>query len=136
MANIARPTVSAPPRPLSPHLTVFRPLITMVMSIFHRITGAANYVGTLLVLWWLVAIARGPEPFEVVRSFFGSWLGRLILFYYTWNLMHHMLGGVRHLVWDTGVGFTKPARDQLAWGTLIGSVSLTILIWAIALWNR
>lgn len=118
-------------RPLSPHLQVFRPLITMIMSIFHRITGGALYVGTLLVAWWLVAAASGPGYYEWVNGFFGSIVGRLILFAYTWTLVHHMLGGIRHLVWDTGLGLEKPYRDQIAWATLLGSVGLTLLIWGI-----
>ena len=93
----------------------------MVMSIFHRITGAALYFGTLLVAWWLVAAASGPEYYAWVNGFFGSFLGRLILFGYTWALIHHMLGGIRHLIWDTGYGLEAPIRNRIAWATLAGS---------------
>ncbi len=123
-------------RPLSPHLQVFRPLITMVMSILHRITGAALYFGTLLVAWWLIAAASGPNYFAWVDSFFGSFLGRLILFGYTWALMHHMLGGLRHFVWDMGAGFELPVANRMAWATIIGSVTLTILIWVVGYMAR
>lgn len=123
-------------RPLSPHLQVFRPLITMVMSILHRITGAALYFGTLLVAWWLIAAASGPDYFALVDGFFGSFLGRLILFGYTWALVHHMLGGLRHFVWDMGAGFELPVANRMAWATIIGSVVLTILIWVIGYMAR
>ena len=116
-------------RPLSPHLQVFRPLITMVMSIAHRITGAVLYSGTLLVAWWLVAAAIGPAYFDFVNGLFGSVLGRLVLFAYTWALVHHMLGGLRHFIWDLGRGFSRATADRMAWATLIGSAGLTILIW-------
>jgi len=118
-------------RPLSPHLQVFRPLITMVMSIAHRITGAALYFGTILVAWWLMAAASGPEQFAIVDGFFGSLFGRLILFGYTWALVHHMLGGIRHFFWDMGAGFELSTANRVAWATIIGSVMLTILIWII-----
>ena len=119
-------------RPLSPHLTIVRPLITMVMSIVHRITGMGLYFGMVLLAWWLLAAATGPGAFETANAFFGSWFGRLILFGFTWALLHHLLGGVRHLIWDTGVGFSVRARNGLAWATLIGSVVLTLLVWVVA----
>jgi succinate dehydrogenase / fumarate reductase cytochrome b subunit len=116
-------------RPLSPHLTVYRMPITMTMSIIHRITGGALYFGTLLVAVWLMAAASSEATFDWVNWAFGSWLGRLVLFGYTWALMHHMLGGVRHLVWDTGAGLEKHTASNIAWATLAGSIALTLLIW-------
>jgi succinate dehydrogenase cytochrome b subunit len=116
-------------RPLSPHLTVYRPPITMTMSIIHRITGGALYFGTLLVAVWLMAAASSETTFDSVNWAFGSWLGRLILFGYTWALMQHMLGGVRHLLWDTGAGLEKHTASKIAWATLAGSIALTLLIW-------
>ncbi len=118
-------------RPLSPHLSIYRPMLTMMMSIVHRITGSALYVGTLLVVWWLVAAAIGPSAFAIVDGFFGSILGRLILFGYTWALVHHMLGGIRHFVWDLGHGFGPEAREILARATIAGSVIVTVLIWIV-----
>lgn len=120
-------------RPLSPHLQVYRWPITMTMSILHRVTGGALYFGTLLLAWWVIAAAAGPGPFSVVSWVLGSWIGLLVLFGYTWALIHHLLGGLRHFVWDVGAGFTKSARDNLAWANIIGSVALTILIWIVAL---
>ena len=118
-------------RPLSPHLQVYRPMLTMMMSITHRITGIGLYFGALLVAWWLVSAAVGGEYFALVNGFFGSWFGRLILLGYTWALLHHALGGMRHLLWDTGRGFDLDRVEWLARANLIGSLVLTIVVWAI-----
>lgn len=126
MAEVRAPA----PRPLSPHLQIYRWSWTMTMSIFHRVTGGALYVGISLLAIWLVALASGPGAFEAVHGFFGSWFGRLVLFGYTWVLMHHMLGGVRHLIWDFGHGMEPEQRVWMARLTLIGSVALTLLLWA------
>jgi succinate dehydrogenase / fumarate reductase, cytochrome b subunit len=120
-------------RPLSPHLQIYTPLVNMVMSILHRITGAALYVGTLILAWWLVSIALGERHYALFTSVAGSWPGRLVLFGYTWALMHHMLGGIRHFIWDTGRGFALASVDRLAWATAIGSALLTLAVWAIGL---
>ncbi|MBM6593554.1 succinate dehydrogenase, cytochrome b556 subunit [Microvirga pudoricolor] len=120
------------PRPLSPHLQIYRMTWTMVMSVVHRITGLALYGGIALFAIWLVALASGPRYFDGVQWFFGSPVGILLLFVYTWILMHHMLGGVRHLVWDFGHGMEPGQRYNMARFTLVGSVSLTLLIWIVA----
>ncbi len=122
-------TTQAPERPLSPHLQIYRPLINMVMSILHRLTGAALYLGTLLLAWWLIAAASGPDYFAFVNGLFASWFGRLVLFGYTWALIHHMLGGIRHLIWDAGHGFEIGTVDRLCWATIAGSVTLTLIVW-------
>ena len=119
-------------RPLSPHLSIYKPIPTMVMSILHRITGVALYFGTFLFAWWLFAAAASPAYFEWVNAFFASWFGRLVLFGYTWALMHHLAGGLRHFLWDTGRGFDKHFSTKLAWATLAFSISATVLIWIIA----
>jgi succinate dehydrogenase / fumarate reductase cytochrome b subunit len=116
-------------RPLSPHLSIYRPMLTMLMSIAHRITGVGNAVGFLLLAWWLVAIAAGPGQYAVVSSFFASIPGRALLFLFSWSLIHHMLGGIRHLIWDTGHGLDKVSIEIFALATIIGSTVLTILIW-------
>ena len=92
-------------RPLSPHLQVYRPQITSVLSIAHRITGVALVAGTLLLTWWLVAAAYGPEQFATVQGFIGSWIGQLLLWGFTFALFYHLGNGVRHLAWDFGWGF-------------------------------
>ena len=116
-------------RPLSPHLQIYRWPITMTMSILHRVTGGALYVGTLLLAWWLLAAATSPSAFAWVQWVIGSPIGLLILFGYTWALMHHMLGGIRHLIWDTGAGLKKETASKLAWATLAGSLVLTVAVW-------
>ncbi len=128
MAEVKAPA----PRPLSPHLQIYRWSWTMAMSIVHRATGGALYVGIALVAIWLVALASGPEAFEEVQEFFGSPFGYLILFGYTWALLQHMIGGVRHLIWDFGYGMEPAERINMARFTLIGAVALTLLIWILA----
>ena len=127
MADIKAPVE----RPLSPHLFIYKPTLTMLMSIAHRVTGAGLYFGTLLLAWWLLAAAIGPNAYAGIGSFMSSFLGRLILFGYTWALMHHMLGGIRHLIWDSGRGFGVYEREWLAIASLVGSISLTIVIWVL-----
>ena len=118
-------------RPLSPHLTIYRPMLTMTMSIVHRITGTALYVGTLLLVWWLLAAASGPAAYATFQSVAGSFIGRIVLFGYTWTLLHHMLGGARHLIWDTGRGFGAAEREWLVRANLVGSITLTIILWVV-----
>jgi len=115
-------------RPLSPHLHIYRPTLTMMMSIVHRITGFANYFGTLLLAWWLTA-AASPSAYAKFQWFAGSWIGRLILFGYTWSVIHHMLGGIRHLIWDAGRGFGPKEREWLVAANLISSIAITLLLW-------
>jgi len=121
-------------RPLSPHLSIYRPMLTMMMSIMHRITGAALYVGTLLIVWYLIAAASGPQAFATAAWFFRSIFGELILFGFSWALFHHALGGIRHMIWDAGHGFQPAERERLAQATLIGGLVLTIALWIGALW--
>ena len=118
-------------RPLSPHIQVYSLQINMVMSIIHRMTGAALYFGTLLLAYWLIAAASGPEAFNYANELFGSLLGRLVLLGYTWALLHHMFGGIRHLIWDTGNGFSLGTVDVLCWLSLIASLACTVLIWVV-----
>ncbi len=122
-----------PERPLSPHLQVYASPINMVMSILHRITGAALYFGSLLLAWWLVAAATGPDYFDFVNSLFSSLIGRVVLFGYTWALMLHMIGGIRHFIWDTGRGYELKTIDRLCWSSAVASVVLTALIWLAVL---
>ena len=120
-------------RPLSPHIQIYRWRLTFLMSGFHRVTGMVLYFGIVLLVWWLVAAASGPRAFDFANGVLGSWLGLLILFGFSWGLIHHMLGGLRHFIWDFGVGLGKPARDQIALATIVGSVAITVALWAIGL---
>jgi succinate dehydrogenase / fumarate reductase, cytochrome b subunit len=123
-------------RPLSPHLSIYSPLINMVMSILHRITGGALYFGTLLLAAWLISAAMGEKTYAMVNQLFAHPLGKLVLFGYTWALFHHMLGGLRHFIWDTGRGFQIWQVNLMSWLTIIGSVSLTLAAWGLALMLR
>jgi succinate dehydrogenase / fumarate reductase cytochrome b subunit len=120
-------------RPLSPHLQIYRLTLTFMMSGMHRITGAGLYFGMPLFAWWLIAAASGPNAYGKVQWFMGSFIGQLILLGYTWALLHHTLGGLRHLIWDTGRGFGPNEREWLAVATLVGSVGLTVVLWLLGL---
>ena len=106
----------------------------MTMSIVHRATGIANYAGTVLLVIWLGAAASGQEALNVVNDIYGSWFGQLVLFGFTWSLIHHMLGGIRHFIWDFIIGMEPGQREALAWANLIGSIVLTLLVWTIFVW--
>ena len=125
MANVTKN------RPLSPHLQVYRFIPTMAMSIMHRITGAALYFGMILIAAWLVAAASGEESFNQANALFGSLVGQIILFGFTWALLHHLLGGLRHIMWDLGYGFEKEFSTKLAKANLAASIALTILVWIV-----
>lgn len=133
MAELKAGTATGPQRsrPLSPHLQIYRPMLTMMMSIVHRITGAALYFGMLLLAWWLIAAASGPNAYANFEWFMGTFIGRVVLFGYTWALFHHLLGGLRHLIWDTLHGLEPTERELLTLWTLIGSVTLTLVVWGI-----
>ncbi|GHD39240.1 succinate dehydrogenase, cytochrome b556 subunit [Thalassobaculum fulvum] len=125
--------MSADRRPLSPHLQIYKPQLTSVLSISHRITGIALAVGTLLLTWWLLAAAAGPDAFAAVQGFLGSWLGYLILFGFSYALMYHLCAGIRHLFWDAGYGFELETVYKSGWATVIASAVLTVIAWAIAI---
>jgi succinate dehydrogenase / fumarate reductase cytochrome b subunit len=122
------------PRPTSPHLQIYKFTITMTTSIVHRITGVGLYGGMLLLVAWLGAAALGEQPLSVVNAIFGSWFGQLILFCFTWALFQHLLGGIRHFIWDSGRGFEPGVRENIAWANVIGAIILTLLAWAIFVW--
>ena len=133
MAEVnTRPASPESRRPLSPHLQIYSPMLTMMMSIVHRITGAGLYLCTLLIAWWLIAASMDAKTFATASWALGSPLGRLVLFGFTWSLFHHLLGGLRHFVWDLGYGMDHPQREYLAQATLIGGIVLTIIVWALA----
>lgn len=123
--------MSAHNRPLSPHLQVYKPQLTSVLSISHRATGIALAVGTLLLVWWLVAAAAGGEAFDTAQGFFGSWFGILVLFGFSYALMYHLCNGIRHLFWDAGYGFELETAEKANMMTLGGTVVLTVVAWII-----
>jgi succinate dehydrogenase / fumarate reductase, cytochrome b subunit len=118
-------------RPLSPHLQIYRPMLSMMMSIIHRITGAALFFGMVLLVWWLFSASYSDSYFDLVQAFFGHWFGRLVMFGFTWALVHHLLGGIRHFIWDAGKGFELATVERMVRANLIGSIVLTVLIWVI-----
>ncbi len=127
--------MAPPSRPLSPHLLIYKWEITLAMSILHRITGVGLYMGMALLTWWLVAAAMGGPTLETVHWVMGTWLGQLVLFGFTWALFHHLLGGLRHFVWDMGAGFSREMRFGFAWATAIGGLALAALLWLLVVWS-
>jgi succinate dehydrogenase / fumarate reductase, cytochrome b subunit len=131
--NMADTKVTSRARPLSPHLMIYRLTLTFVMSGMHRITGFFLYAGTVLLVWWLLAAATGPNAYAWFTWAAKSWIGLLVLLGYTFTLIHHSLGGIRHLIWDLAHGFEPRERELLGLVTIAGSVSLTVLLWIAAL---
>ena len=119
-------------RPLSPHLQVYKPQLTAVLSIAHRATGVFLVIGTLLLVYWLTALAQGPESYAQAQAFFGSLLGRMMLFPWIFALFYHLCNGIRHLFWDMGVGFeieTVYASGKLV---VVAAVALTLISFGMA----
>lgn len=114
-------------RPLSPHLQVYRPQITSISSILTRITGNALIVASVMVVWWLLAAATGPEAFARADFFVTSWFGDLVLALSLWALWYHTLAGLRHLYWDAGHGLEIRTAERLGWACVIGATVLTVL---------
>ena len=123
-------------RPLSPHLQIYRPTITMVMSIVHRITGAALYFGTVLLAWWLIALASGPEAYEFFSWVARSWIGQLALIGFAWALIFHLFSGIRYLIWDTSRAIAPRPADVISWIALLLSLVATAGIVAAAYYLR
>jgi succinate dehydrogenase / fumarate reductase cytochrome b subunit len=117
-------------RPLSPHLQVYKPQITSVLSIMHRITGVALALGSLLLVWWLIAVASGAEAFDTVQGFIGSWIGLILLFGWSFALFYHLCNGIRHLFWDAGKGFDLPTVARSGWAVIVAASALTLVAWA------
>ena len=116
-------------RPLSPHLQVYKPQLTSVLSILHRMTGVALAVGTLLLVWWLIAAASGADAFNMVQAVIGTWIGRLLLFGWSFALFYHLCNGIRHLFWDMGRGYELPTVAASGWAVVIISIALTGISW-------
>ena len=120
-------------RPISPHLQVYKPQITSVLSIFHRITGVALTFGLILLVAWIFTLSLGEEYFEYFVMFIKSWFGLLILFGFTFALNYHLCNGIRHLFWDAGYGYEIETVHKSGLAVLVVSSVLTILIWYLAL---
>jgi succinate dehydrogenase / fumarate reductase cytochrome b subunit len=118
-------------RPLSPHLQIYRWYFTMALSIAHRATGIGLAAGLILLTWWLLALASGPEAFATVQTVAGSWIGVLILFLWTFAVFYHMGNGVRHLVWDCGYGFDLEVARKSGIAVLAFAGVMTIITWLV-----
>lgn len=127
-------TKSAPERarPLSPHLQVYRLPLLALTSITHRATGIANTVGLAMLTCWLIAAATGPEAYDAVMAFFGSFIGRLMLFGWTLSIFYHLSNGIRHLVWDVGYGYELQTAYKSAYSTIAAAIVLTSVTWVAA----
>ena len=119
-------------RPLSPHLQVYRPQLTSMLSILHRITGVGLAVGTLLLVYWLAAAAGGAESYAAAQGFIGSFFGQLLLFGWTVALFYHLANGIRHLFWDAGYGFELPTVQRSGLAVLAATAVLTVVSWIAA----
>ena len=120
-------------RPLSPHLQVYRPQITSVLSIMNRISGCATAVGSLLMVWFLVSSAGSAKSFAAMQGFMGSWFGLLLLFGWTLALVYHLVGGIRHLAWDSGYGYDLPQVYASGYAAIAATVVGTLAIWVVGL---
>lgn len=120
-------------RPLSPHLQIYRPQLTSVLSITHRLTGIVLSVGSIFLVWWLVAAAAGDYAFASAQEFWGSWFGILMLVGWTFSLFFHLCNGIRHLVWDTGHGLELQQTYLSGWIVLATSAGLTLIAWIAGL---
>lgn len=118
-------------RPLSPHLSIYRPQLTSITSILTRITGNALLIAALLVVWWFIAAATGPDAFAVADGVITSWFGKLVMLGSIWALWYHSLAGIRHLIWDAGHMLEIEKAEKLGWAVVIGSVLLTLITVAI-----
>ncbi len=118
-------------RPLSPHLTIYRPQLTSMTSIFVRITGNALLVAALMIVWWFIAASIGPDQFAVADAVLRSWFGDLVLFGSLWALCYHTLGGIRHLIWDSGRMLDVKASERFGLFMIGGSLVLTLFIVAV-----
>lgn len=122
------------PRPLSPHLQIYKFTLTMANSIVQRGTGMAMYFGTLLIVLWLGSAALGDGPFGVINAIYGFWLVQVLLFLATWALFHHMLGGIRHFIWDSGNLMDPAGREIITRVQWVASIVLTLGAWIIFVW--
>lgn len=119
-------------RPLSPHISIYRWPITMVLSILHRMTGIALSVGFVVLVVWLFDAASGPEAYGVFESVMASLVGRLLLIGWSFAFFFHLCSGARHLIWDTGRGMEIEEANRSSWLVLIGTVALTAAFWWVA----
>jgi succinate dehydrogenase / fumarate reductase cytochrome b subunit len=125
--------MSTRPRPLSPHLQVYRPQVTSVLSILHRATGLFLVLGTLMIVFWVIALALGHNIFISYQVWLGSMVGKVLLFFWSFSLFYHWANGIRHLLWDLGWGYDIERVYTTGWIVIMTSVVLTGLLWLSAM---
>ncbi|MBL6623619.1 MAG: succinate dehydrogenase, cytochrome b556 subunit [Rhizobiales bacterium] len=117
--------------PLSPHLSIYKFKLSLLMSIAHRITGAALYFSMLIFLFFLISLSIGASGYEIFSLIINTWIGKLVMLGITWAIFHHMLGGLRHFLWDMVKGFEVKTVDKLATISLLGGIALTVIYWSL-----
>ncbi len=122
------------PRPLSPHVQIYRPQLTSVLSFGHRLSGIFLSIGAVLLVVWLLAAATASASFVYLNAWLGAPLGLVLLFIWTLALFFHLCNGIRHLLWDAVIGFKLKAIYLSGWIVVFSSLGLTILTWVLALW--
>jgi len=125
--------MTAGKRPLSPHLQIYRPQITSVLSISHRFTGAALAAGLLLLVYWLAALAAGEAAYAAALGVLGAWPVQVVLFLGVFAFFYHLCNGIRHLWWDSGRGFEIAQVNRSGWIVLVSAAALTLLAWGLLL---
>jgi succinate dehydrogenase / fumarate reductase cytochrome b subunit len=133
MTDTASPSSVKRERPLSPHLQVYRPQITSVMSIVHRITGIGLFFGAIVLVLWLAAAANGSGSYAMMQEFLGSPVGIVLLMGWSWALFYHLANGIRHLLWDAGWGFELPQVYLSGYIVIAATTFATILAWIFGL---
>jgi succinate dehydrogenase / fumarate reductase cytochrome b subunit len=123
-------------RPISPHLQIYKPQLTSVMSILHRASGVFLSLGLPVLVWWLWSVADGPESYNAARELAASFIGRLLLLAWTAAFFYHLLNGIRHLAWDAGWGFELPVVYKTGWAAIAGAIALTLVAWLVGYWMR
>ena len=118
-------------RPLSPHLQIYKPQITSILSILHRATGIALSIGSVILVLWIVALTLGENTYLMYSNLINNWFGKLIIFSFTFALFYHLSNGIRHLFWDAGYGYDLKHAYISGVAVIISSLSLTSITWLI-----
>ena len=119
-------------RPLSPHIQIYRPQLTSVLSITHRLTGVALSAGSPMLVLWLLAAVAGPQSYSAFHGFLASWIGLVLLLGWTFSLFFHLCNGIRHLFWDAGYGFELKSIYASGWTVVATSAVMTLVAWILS----
>ncbi len=126
--------MSSADRPVSPHLQIYKPQLTSVLSILHRFTGLGLAAGAAVLVAWLIAAAHGAAAFDAAQSIAGAWYGRLLLFLWAFALFYHLCNGIRHLAWDAGFGFDLKTTYLTGWSVVVAAMALTLICFVAGYW--